>query len=1196
MARHLTIRLPWHDRGWDGRICDDPKGNVYCTGAQSCSGEMLRKYKDAFIETQFAGKEYDPKVYIPPCSQWINTFADKTLQHRHIPPDFLVRETAVTMDIVEPSTTGTWPYLEVANKEMNDDDAKSWLPYDDRLENIEGFFGDKELISGESIVFFYMKFDNPFNEENQKFLLVGATKLKEIGDPIEWEGMSDRMANSEVGNQVWVRWIKHYATQSAAIFPLASLYRLIKSGKLKKSDLENILPEVPSSLNDGFRFVTRKFEASTAIVFLDILKNSFLKLKDSPFAADINVDANLNWLNSAISECWEDRGSYPGLGSILEWLGHPQGTNYYRDVLKPLEENGKRPIDELKAILNEIVPAPSDQKRKFKTAIEKWKALPSDDFRNSLLNSFSRFMLSKDQLNIILDQNSSKREQHGLISKAEVVLENPYVLTEEMLLDGDTIPFALIDQGLCPAPNVGYEALFEPEDSDRLRAIAFGILREEASKGHTWTPESILIERMNNLSTSNHPLAIDAFRLKSCRDPWRKKISYLSNVDGYALNDLEQDEQLIAKFLSSFEGQFKLSNVAKRSEKYWRSKLDFQPPSKVDVSEVIADQASACSKAYLSKISAICGGAGTGKTSTLRALIDTIADNDSEEVVQLAFTGRAVQILRRKTGREAMTVHRFLMDNEWLWPMTYLPKRSGGNIQEVTNLVIDEASMLDLQLFASLLRSINWKRLKRIIFVGDPYQLPPIGPGRLFVDILSALNPTSEIECEQIGFLSRNVRQLSENSQCIELASAFRDAPIGDISDIVNDVFNPKREEIDLRVVFFDEPNDLLEKLTSELKQELKNHYDDFDEDRIYYAFNDWMGIGPGQSSNLERFQILSPFRKLEGLGTDDTNIHIQSILRGGFLNKRGLNNVSGFTIQDKIMINKNMTFYSGYNHETKEGKVRIDLANGQFGQVIKLYSREVRGDKVFPKRAMVKFPEVGENVTLNVPAKMASEIFELGYATTIHKAQGSEFEVVFMVLPLDASWLVSRELIYTALTRSTSRIVLFLRGDIELMKKSLSPANSDIGSRRTRPLHGDDWHPNLYTQHITAKGLQVISKSECIIANLMDSQGLEYEYNYELKSRDGKSKRWVDFMVRVGDKQVYWEHAGMFSQKAYLRKHKFKLDWYEKQGLLKQLLVSDEVNGFDSERMKKVIILLKNGDLEAARKIFDPTLGKKSE
>lgn len=1192
MIRHLSIRLPWHDRGWDGKICNNPSANTYCTGNSSCSGEMIRKNIQPDLESKYAGKEYDPKVYIPPCSQWINTFSTRQSEHVHIPPDFLIKKTTRTTDIITPSTTGTWPYLEVANQEKTNANDKNWLPFSDRANNVDEFFESEDISANESLVFFYLKFDNPLNAENKKFLLVGATTISEVGEALSWEGMSEKdEANPEIGNQVWVRWIKHRGTTEAALFPTAQIYQKILSGKITRAQIEHCLPEISTSMSEAFRFVTRKFDSSIALVFLEILKESLVKLEATKLVPEFNYEASLNWLNNQISKCWEDRGKYPGLGSILEWLGHSQGTLYYRDILKPLEEKGEDVVEKLQQILNDPSRAGIKDKSKFRVASEKWHELPNDDFREALLHYFSRFPLSTEQLTIALNVNSDQREKYGLVSSAEQVLKNPYILTEEMIYEGKEVPFEIIDQGLCPPSGVELDALFEPEDSSRLRALAVQILRNESKKGHTWMPAGDLISSLNSNSKRTVPMSVDHYRMKSAHKVFAEKIAYDVDKDTFALVDLKEDEALIRNFIKTMISSKQVVTKAVDND-YWDKHLRISKITSVELELVITDQIKACHKVYSSRVSSICGSAGSGKTSTLKAVLNKIADSDKEDVLQVAFTGRAAQVMKLKSKRDAQTIHKFLKSKGWIWEDTFLLRRNGGKKESITNLIIDESSMLDLQLFAQLLRAVEWDDLKRIIFVGDPFQLPPIGAGKLFDDILAALNPAGDDDPSRIGILTRNVRLLIERSQTLALATVFRDGPKSSLNEIIEDLWDKNREERDLRVVFFDDPSDLKKILMDETYCLLKKFDKNFNPDRPYEAFNKLHGMGRDLELSLNKLQILSPFRKLEGLGTDDLNIHIQEIMRGGLMKfRKNPKHIAGMTVTDKVIFNKNKTFWDGWDHPNEQ-KVKFEVTNGQFGQVVDLTGRSKKFG-TSPKMR-VKVSE-NPNCTVQITSLQAAEGCELGYATTVHKAQGSEFETVFIILPLDVDWLVSRELIYTALTRSQKNVVLFLRGTKEQFKAKASLDNSDLLNRRTNSLLESNFKPRFVTHHVADSGDRVISKSELLIANILHEAGIKFEYNFELPSKSGKGTRWPDFVFTINGTKIFWEHAGMLSKNDYLEKHKAKVAWYQRQGLVDQLIVSHELDGLNSKKIREVVELLKDGDIKKASTIFSPTTMKKA-
>ena len=116
--------------------------------------------------------------------------------------------------------------------------------------------------------------------------------------------------------------------------------------------------------------------------------------------------------------------------------------------------------------------------------------------------------------------------------------------------------------------------------------------------------------------------------------------------------------------------------------------------------------------------------------------------NNTEKCLLLAPTGKAADRLRESTKENAQTIHQLLARKGWLNPNFTLRKDGGKKEEEVTTFIIDETSMIDLSLMATLFKSINWDITKRIILVGDPNQLPPIGRGKVFSDIIEFLKIT----------------------------------------------------------------------------------------------------------------------------------------------------------------------------------------------------------------------------------------------------------------------------------------------------------------------------------------------------------------------------------------------------------------------------------------------------------------------
>jgi hypothetical protein len=183
----------------------------------------------------------------------------------------------------------------------------------------------------------------------------------------------------------------------------------------------------------------------------------------------------------------------------------------------------------------------------------------------------------------------------------------------------------------------------------------------------------------------------------------------------------------------------------------------------------------------------------------------------------------------------------------------------------------------------------------------------------------------------------------------------------------------------------------------------------------------------------------------------------------------------------------------------------------------------------------------------------------ELAYAITVHKSQGSEFKNTYLVIP-DPCPILSRELLYTALTRQRERVTLLYQGDVGELKEFASPERGETASRLTN-LFGPPTPVSIKNTfleenliHRTQRGDLVRSKSEVIIADMLHGKGLDYAYERKLTSIDGNSWRYPDFTIEDAEsgETVYWEHLGLLGDTGYRRRWERKLKWYRDQRILR--------------------------------------------
>ena len=249
-----------------------------------------------------------------------------------------------------------------------------------------------------------------------------------------------------------------------------------------------------------------------------------------------------------------------------------------------------------------------------------------------------------------------------------------------------------------------------------------------------------------------------------------------------------------------------------------------------DYSKATGEQVEVCQLLFRFPLSVVTGRAGTGKTTVIDALVRAVRRSEGEgaNILVLAPTGKAAD-RARKIFEEAdlfqvntMTVHSFLASNGWLNDnLTF--KRQGGMRATVGTLILDEASMLDLELAAALFRAVDWQQIRRLILVGDPGQLPPIGRGRVFADVIKWL--ASEYP-DNLGRLQSNLRLLlnkieGQGSAIMKLSELFvvddedkskggKDAATrSDQEQLIERIHAGGAVDRDLDVIFWDEPERL---------------------------------------------------------------------------------------------------------------------------------------------------------------------------------------------------------------------------------------------------------------------------------------------------------------------------------------------------------------------------------------------------
>lgn len=369
------------------------------------------------------------------------------------------------------------------------------------------------------------------------------------------------------------------------------------------------------------------------------------------------------------------------------------------------------------------------------------------------------------------------------------------------------------------------------------------------------------------------------------------------------------------------------------------------------------------------------GGPGTGKTSTINMMIRYF-EEEGLDILLAAPTGRAAKRMTEATGYEARTIHRLLELNGDLTEEKRHKahfERNENNPLEADVLIIDEMSMVDLPLFASLLKAVVPGT--RLILVGDVNQLPSVGPGQVLRDIIDSKAFSSVI-------LQKIFRQAEESDIVVNAHRINRGEQIS-FDNKSKDFFLLERS--DINVIYKHMILLIREKLPRYVKA------DPFD------------------------IQVLTPMRK-GGLGAETLNTILQKYLNPPDSSKKEYQSgTTTFREGDKVMQIKNdyqleWEIVSKYGIAVDTG---IGVFNGDMGKILKINESisELTVEYEDGKRVIYSFS--------------ALEELELAYAITIHKSQGSEYPAVILPILSGPKMLFNRNLLYTGVTRAKSCVTI---------------------------------------------------------------------------------------------------------------------------------------------------------------------------
>ena len=532
-------------------------------------------------------------------------------------------------------------------------------------------------------------------------------------------------------------------------------------------------------------------------------------------------------------------------------------------------------------------------------------------------------------------------------STMELLYDDPYLLMDEEL----NASFGAVDQFAISLGVAG-------DDPRRVEAGTLFELSYNLTGGHCFLPEEKLIAATARLLQldSDEPVKQGIARLLEADRLVRERLAGITVI---YLPELHEAETECTRMLLDFAGHsFPEPRGLDRQ---------IQAIAKESGIEYSEEQTQAIREAATSGLLLITGGPGTGKTTILRGILELLGQNQLRCLLA-APTGRAAKRLTEVTGEDASTIHRLL--EAGIDPATgkMFFARDAENPLKCDAVIVDEMSMVDVSLLYSLLQAIPTG--KRLILVGDPDQLPPVGPGFPFGDMLrSGSLPTVR--------LTEIFRQ-AQKSLIVMNAHRVNQGEMPDLKCVSSDFFFMRRTS----------------------------------EEAVCALIRDLCATRLPQKMGIptDQIQVLSPTRK-GAVGTVNLNRLLQAALNPQSPDKKERSYGDyQFREGDRVMQIRNN--YDILWKKADGSAVGAGIFNGDVGRIQTIDPASETLTVLFDDRlAEYDFTQLGE--------------LEPAYAMTVHKSQGSEYRAVILTAWNGSPYLLSRSILYTAITRARELLII---------------------------------------------------------------------------------------------------------------------------------------------------------------------------
>lgn len=553
MPGNFSIRVPWHDCGWSGRVCANPANNIAC---RAIKGIAEQRNADKGVKCEDCadmGKDAWGEDFTPPCLKENGFFLSSeehsfTERHPYVyHPAF--RHVLPTDRTLPPGSFNGTPYRWMLKPRPSDPGPlgfrfagyeaeiepmrdKIWVSHGENQRRIFEYFWD-DAKPDDSLLIAYAK-STPFTD-NPGRVVVAITPAKSVGELAEYSYDHGRETDEAASSMSWERFLGHRLNDKEPegfVFPFGEIERYLNEHP--EVDPDDLLLIVPMAYRQEFSYAAERLSSEAVISVLNKAKALLEKYEELGFAPPRGTSWNKQrkWLAARIKKAWEEREIYPGLGAVLEAFGLRYGADIARALLKKARD-ADNPWESVKESLGDFdcfkKLLPKNLKPILKLRDAKNRRLFTEEKLANAAESLAegsnfwelvcRLNLSAERADLIKRAREDERlprdcspcltrlgRSRGEELEREV-LENPYILYEEtrLLPDKYKIDLDQIDLAMFPPDyirekifaNAGFDVVEDPDDKRRLRALATSALEEEAARGNTLFPLKDLIEKAN---------------------------------------------------------------------------------------------------------------------------------------------------------------------------------------------------------------------------------------------------------------------------------------------------------------------------------------------------------------------------------------------------------------------------------------------------------------------------------------------------------------------------------------------------------------------------------------------------------------------------------------------------------------------------------------------------------------------------